>query len=147
MARPSIYSDDLAASICARLAAGESLRRICADDAMPCRDTVFAWVSTNPQFSDQYAKARQFQMEAMAEDILEIADDGTNDTYTDDEGRTRVDSDVIARSRLRVDTRKWLMSKLAPKKYGDRVSQEISGPDGGPMQIDRIERVVIGGNA
>lgn len=145
MGRPSIFTDELAATICSRLAAGESLRRICSEDAMPCRDTVFVWVSTNPAFSDQYAKARQFQMDAMVEDILEIADDGTNDTYEDADGRVKVNADVIARSRLRVDTRKWVMSKLAPKKYGDKVLQEITGENGGPVRISH-QLVLVDGN-
>lgn len=58
-------------------------------------------------------------MDAMADEILVIADDGTGDSWTDDDGVVRTNHDVIARSKLRVDTRKWLMSKLAPKKYGD----------------------------
>jgi len=73
-------------------------------------------------------------MEALAEEILEIADDGINDTYETEDGKEKVNQDVINRSRLRVDTRKWLMSKLAPKKFGERVEQFISGPDGGPIQ-------------
>jgi len=73
-------------------------------------------------------------MEALAEEILEIADDGRNDTYETEDGAEKVNTDVINRSRLRVDTRKWLMSKLAPKKFGEKVEQFISGPDGGPLQ-------------
>ncbi len=73
-------------------------------------------------------------MEALAEEILEIADDGSNDTYETEDGHEKVNTDVINRSRLRVDTRKWLMSKLAPKKYGDKVEQFISGPNGAPIQ-------------
>lgn len=67
-------------------------------------------------------------MDRMAEEILQIADDGRNDTYEDADGHERTDSDVIQRSRLRVDTRKWLMSKLAPKKYGDKTL--LTGADG-----------------
>lgn len=79
----------------------------------------------------------------MAEDTVNIADDGRSDTYIDADGVKRTDQDVIARSRLRVDARKWYASKLAPKKYGDKITQEISGPDGGAVQIDRIERVIV----
>lgn len=77
-------------------------------------------------------RAREAQADLLAEQILQIADDGTNDTQTDDEGRVRVDQDVIARSRLRVDARKWLASKMAPKKYGDKI--EHTGADGGAIQ-------------
>jgi hypothetical protein len=110
------------------------VRAICKDEDMPASSTIFKWLSEQPAFSEQYAHARSVQMEAMAEEILEIADDGSNDTYETDEGDERTNQDVIQRSRLRVDTRKWLMSKLAPKKYGDKVEQFISGPGGGPIQ-------------
>ncbi len=134
--RPSSFTPEVAEAICERLAAGESLRKICNDDDMPDTATVFRWLHRDPIFREQYARAREAQQEFMAEQILEISDDGANDTYVDEEGKPRTDWDVIARSKLRVDTRKWLMSKLAPKKYGDRIAQEISGPDGAPIQID-----------
>lgn len=134
MGRQSEFKESTALLICARLASGESLRSICKDDKLPASSTVFKWLSEQPTFSEQYAHARAAQMEAMAEEIIEIADDGRNDTYKTEDGEERVNNDVIQRSRLRVDTRKWLMSKLAPKKYGDKVEQFISGPGGGPIQ-------------
>jgi hypothetical protein len=72
-------------------------------------------------------------MEVMSQEIIDIADESANDTQFDDVGNPRQNSEWINRSRLRVDTRKWLMSKLAPKKYGEK--QEISGPNGGAIQI------------
>lgn len=138
MGRPSSYTEKLGADICARLADGESLRTICRDSKMPDKATVFRWLAQDEgevkAFRDQYARAREAQADRLAEEILEIADDGRNDTYTDEEGRARTDQDVIARSRLRVDARKWLASKLAPKKYGERIVQELTGPNGGPQQ-------------
>lgn len=125
MGRPSDFTPETASVICERLASGESLRAICADSAMPGKTTVFRWLSVNEPFRDQYARARVLQLEHMAEEILEISDDGSRDTYEDENGNIRTDHDVVARSRLRVDTRKWLMSKLAPKKYGDKL--EVSG--------------------
>jgi hypothetical protein len=127
MGRPSDYSLDTAAAICARLAEGESLRAICRDDAMPDCATVFRWLAKHDEFREQYTCAREAQADALADEILEIADDGRNDTYLDSEGNTRTDQEVIARSRLRVDSRKWLASKMAPKKYGDKVTQEHTG--------------------
>ncbi|CUI02625.1 Phage terminase, small subunit [Janthinobacterium sp. CG23_2] len=106
---------------------GESLRAICRDDEMPNKATVFRWLAANAAFSDQYARAREAQADCMADEIIEIADDGLNDTYEDDDGNKRTDQDVIARSRLRVDARKWLASKMAPKKYGDKITQEHTG--------------------
>lgn len=87
---------------------------------MPGLSTVFRWLAENELFRDNYARAREVQADVLADEILEIADEGRNDTYVDDEGRERTDYDVVARSKLRVDARKWIASKLLPKKYGER---------------------------
>lgn len=124
MGRSTEYSQETAEFICLRIANGESLRKIVADPDMPASSTVFKWLSEQKSFSEQYARAREAQMEVMAQEIIDIADDGRNDTYTDEDGNEHTNHDVINRSRLRVDTRKWLMSKLAPKKYGDRLTHQ-----------------------
>lgn len=133
MARPSEYTEAKANIICNLLGDGISLRKICAADDMPDKATVFRWIIAHDKFRDQYARARETQADTMADEILEIADDGKRDTYIDENGNERTDQDVIARSRLRVDARKWLASKMAPKKYGDKVQQEITGKDGAPL--------------
>lgn len=119
--------DALFTVICDGIASGRSLRAICADDGMPDKSTVFAWLAKSEPYRDQYARAREAQADAMLEEILAIADDGSNDTYVDDEGNQRTEQDVLARSRLRVDARKWAMSKMAPKKYGDKVDVGVNG--------------------
>jgi hypothetical protein len=83
--------------------------------------------------SEMYARARQERADLLADEIVEIADDGRNDTYVDDEGKVRVDHDVIARSRLRVDARKWVAAKLKPRVYGDKL--ELSGEIGTPTKL------------
>ena len=124
--RPSEFTTDVATEICARIMAGESLRAICSDGNMPGKSTVFRWLAQNGVFRDQYARARAVQMDTMAEEILDIADDGTND-WMERIGKDgapdgwTLNGEHVQRSRVRVDTRKWLMSKLAPKKYGERV--------------------------
>lgn len=144
MPRSTEYTPEIADAICERLSGGESLRAICCDVDMPAQSTVFKWLSEQKQFSEQYARAREAQADYMADEILQIADDGKNDTYLDDEGRSRTDQDVIARSRLRVDARKWLASKMAPKKYGDKITQELTGPNGGAVEtVTRIELVAM----
>lgn len=132
--RPSVYSDKTAAQLCEYIADGKSLRTACAMPGMPSTATVMRWLSDErPEFREQYARAREAQADLLAEQILQIADDGTNDSQTDDDGNVRVDQDVIARSRLRVDARKWLASKMAPKKYGDKLA--LGGADDlGPIQ-------------
>lgn len=119
--RPSKFTQELADHICAELMEGKSLRRICMAENMPNRSTVFLWLASNESFSDQYARAREIQGDTYFDEAIDIADDGQNDTYEDADGNKRTDMDVIARSRLRVDTRKWAASKLRPKKYGDRI--------------------------
>lgn len=125
--RPSDYSQELADTICERLCTGESLRSICREDGMPRMATIFRWLANKPDFSEQYTRAREEQAETLADEIVQIADDGLNDTYLDENGNKRTDQDVIARSRLRVEARKWVASKLKPKKYGDRIQTEVSG--------------------
>lgn len=131
--RPSDYTPEIAAEICSQLAEGMSLRKICLADAMPDKATVFRWLGTNTVFRDQYAKAREAGMDAMAEECLDIADDGTNDfgfkegDDADGAGAKPVFlAEHVQRSKLRVDTRKWLMSKMAPKKYGDKLETDLN---------------------
>jgi hypothetical protein len=98
----------------------------------------------HPEFQDQYAHAREAQADAIFDDILEIADDGRNDWMEkkDSEGENigwRENGEALRRSALRVDARKWMAGKLRPKKYGDKVVNEHSGPDGGPIPIRRFE--------
>lgn len=135
--RPSEYTAEIAAEICGRLANGESLREVCAAEDFPDKSTIFRWLAARDEFRDQYARAREAQVEHWADEIVEIADDGTNDWIErqNSDGSTyeAVNSDHINRSRLRVDARKWLMSKLAPKKYGDKITQEVTGANGAPL--------------
>jgi DNA-binding protein H-NS len=109
------------ASILERIAAkGESLRKICRVDGMPAASTVFLWLAEDETFSEQYARAREVQADAMFDEILEIADQ-----Y--DSLAEKIDTDHINRAKLRIDTRKWAVSKMAPKKYGEKVELEHSG--------------------
>lgn len=125
--------------ICERIAAGESVRAICESDGMPAKQTVLKWLSQQPSFAAQYARAKELGAEAIAEELFEIADDGRNDfvEYEISPGvtATRLDQEHIQRSRLRVDTRKWYLSKILPKKYGDKLTQEHTGPDGKELRV------------
>ena len=109
-------------AVCERIAECETLQAI-ADSAEVSKGTLITWLGS---FPDQYARAREAQADKLAEDILAIADDGSNDTYQTDNGE-QTNHDVIARSRLRVDARKWLAGKMAPKKYGDKIEHEHKG--------------------
>jgi len=94
---------------------------------MPSQTTVFRWLRDQADFREQYARARDDQAEAIFDEMLEIADDGRRDYTVDEEGRMLVDHDHIQRAKLRVDSRKWVLGKLKPKKYGERIEHELSG--------------------
>jgi hypothetical protein len=112
-----------------RLAEGESLRAICRDENMPARSTVSKWVTQNTDgFADQYARARDEGLDVLADDILEISDEsGAKVVHQGEQTDVVMDAATIARNRLRVDARKWYLSKLAPKRYGERQTVEHEG--------------------
>lgn len=138
--RPSIYSQELADKICANIIEGYSLRTVCKPDDMPCVATVLSWLRTNKDFLSQYEKSKEEQADALAEEMLDIADDGVND-WMEKFGKDgenigwMVNGEHVQRSRLRLDTRKWIASKLKPKKYGDRIATDnvFIGKDGNPV--------------
>jgi len=137
--RPSDFTPEIADRLCKLIAEGQSLREICSAEDMPGKTTVLRWLDKNEEFRGQYARAREAQAEHWADEILEISDDGSNDWMErknqDGSTYTVVDHEHVSRSKLRVDSRKWLMSKLAPKKYGDKVDMTHSGKDGGPLLV------------
>lgn len=121
--RPSVFSESVANKVIEGLVASKSLRTVCQADDMPHISTVIRWLADdrNVAFRAQYTHAREVQAEIYAAETIEIADDGTRDVVMTANGPA-VDHDHIARSRLRVDSRKWYASKLAPKKYGDKLA-------------------------
>jgi hypothetical protein len=128
--RPSLYTQELADKICAELALGKSMRTVCRPDEMPDMSTVFRWLRTNNEFCKQYARAKEESTDAMAEEVLDIADDSSNDWMLVHKGKESFhmeDKEAVNRSKLRVDTRKWLMSKMKPKKYGDKLDLTSDG--------------------
>jgi hypothetical protein len=142
MAGKSTFTQDIADTICERIADGESLRSICADEAMPSTSTVCKWLAAEPSFSEQYARARELQADALVDEILEIADDGTNDWMerknADDQSiGWRENGEALRRSQLRVDARKWMAGKLQAKKYGDKLDLNHSGTIG-TMSEDQV---------
>lgn len=124
--RPSLYSPELAANICAQMAEGKSLRTICKADDMPDCSSVFLWLSKYPEFSQYYARAREQRAEAIFEESLEIADDSSSD-WIETDGGPKLNQEHVQRAKLRVDTRKWFVSKLLPKVYGERTAVDHSG--------------------
>jgi hypothetical protein len=130
--RPSSFSQSTADELCAYLSSGQSLRTACNNPNMPTVKTVFNWFRTYPEFLQQYARAKQEAADAMAEEILDISDDGTNDWMEINRGNYeswQVNGEAVQRSKLRVDTRKWLMAKMKPKVYGDKLDLTTDGKE------------------
>lgn len=111
--RPSDYLPEVAADICSLLAEGESLRKVCDRPGMPNKATVFRWLAQHEEFRDQYAKATETRADAIFEEMFDIADEVAEEAA------------AVGKARLRIDTRKWALARMNPKKYGDKVSQEI----------------------
>lgn len=131
MGRPTIYSEELAQVICESLMVGMSLRKICELDDMPAISTVMQWLASNKSdFMEQYAHARQVQAEYLLDELIDIADDSSND-YEIVDGQERLNQEHIQRAKLRIDTRKWNIEKLAPKRYGNKqqVDHTTNGKD------------------
>jgi hypothetical protein len=131
MGRPTLFTPELADLICERVATTTfGLARLCElHEDLPHKSTVNLWRFQYPDFSAQYARAKLFQADLLAEEMLDIADDGTNDwmeTFGDD-GESigwKINGEHVQRSRLRIDTRKFLAAKLLPKQYGDKVEEK-----------------------
>ena len=140
---PSDFSTEVEARICQELSEGKTLREVCRADEMPTEAAVRKRALADPEgFGSQYAKAREIGYQSMADELLEIADDGTNDWMERQNGDGTTyeveNREVLNRSRLRVDTRKWLLSKALPKIYGDKITTEHSGPNGGPIETANV---------
>jgi len=132
MGRPSDFSEQLADAICEGIADGRSLRSICLDDNMPHKATVFRWLAARDDFRDQYTRARDAQADTIFDEIIDIADDGSNDwmeRHDEDGGNIgwRENGEALNRSKIRIDARKWMAGKLRPKVYGDKQQIEHSG--------------------
>jgi hypothetical protein len=129
------YTPAIAATICERLADGEGLKAICRSPDMPSASAVRQWAIDNHDgFGELYERARHTGLWSVADDLLEISDDGRNDWMQrgGDEGWV-ANGENVQRSRLRVDSRKWLLSKLLPKQFGDKIEQQITGAGGAPL--------------
>lgn len=125
--RPTTYTQELADDICERLACGESMRSVGRDDGMPALSTIFKWMRTYPEFSEQYDKAKTESADALVEDMLDIADNqAAQEVETDGVKASCVTAVGVSHAKLRVDTRKWAASKLKPKKYGDRLQSDVN---------------------
>jgi len=114
MGRPTVYTEDLANEICEHLTNGYSLNSYCKKEYTPSRSIIYTWLEQNPSFSDKYTRARKLQADSFVDDIIDISDETISDV---DSETGRVNHENINRSRLRVDTRKWIAERMRPTKY------------------------------
>ena len=124
--RPSVFTNELAAEICASIERGHSLRRACQADSMPSARTVHRWLHENEDFRQQYARSRAIQTEVFIDQIVDLADAVANET----------EPAKVQAAKLAIDTRKWVAARMLPKKYGDRVDIQQDG--------QLVVRIVLG---
>ena len=134
MGRPSTYTEEVGKEVCLRMALGETVVDIQKDECMPSQADIYRWRQIHPDFNAAYARAREDQMHTWADEIIALADDGTKDVLRDEDGKPVLKADGnpkmyrehIDRARLMIDTRKWLMAKVLPAVFGDRLQMDAT---------------------
>jgi hypothetical protein len=141
MARPSEFTEEIADAIVEHIADGKSLRSFCLQDGTPNKSTVFRWLEKHESFRLRYSLARDAQADVLADEIVDIADTPQIGVKTETKGGEvkTIEGDMIEHRRLQVDARKWIAAKLKPKKYGDKLHQELTGEDGQPLVVRIIK--------
>lgn len=129
---------ELADTICEGLSEGIPLRQIARLNGFS-KSAFYDWVNSDEEFAGRIARAREIGFDHIAEEALEIADDGSND-WMEREGRTIVDSDHVQRSRLRIDTRLKLLAKWDPRRYGDATMIKHADANGETIELDPVAR-------
>lgn len=139
MGRPTNYTKEIADEICVRLASGRSLLSIVnEDDDMPAERTVFGWLAKQPEFQQNYVRAREAWAEYEFENMLRIADtplEGHRVKETDDGVETTTE-DMLGHRNLQVSTRKWILERMNARKYGQLIKNEVTNPDGSLRQMN-----------
>ena len=147
--RPRAYTPEIGEYILTEIAKGRTLTKICSEEKVPCLATVYTWLNPlsrkfEKDFSESYPRARELQADTFADEIIDISDDGSNDTYlkVNKDGKTEecVDYDHIQRSKLRVESRRWRAAHALPRKYGERMQLTGAGDD--PL-IPQVQRIVV----
>ena len=148
-----VYTPELVEEFCNRLMVGEPMAHICEDDHMPMHTTILLWIRTKPEFSEKYFQARRVQMELFVDEIIQISDDDSKDKIeTVDKHGNKIwvsDKTRVFRDVLRVNSRKWLASKLAPMIYGDMARVQVTGAIGayditklGDEELTQLEQIL-----
>lgn len=141
--RPSKFDKALCLDICDDIASGKSLRQACEERGIATSTAMGWFLDDQDGVFAHYARARKLQAEKMFDELLDIADDATNDYMEvhDPEGKVigyKENGEWTRRSQLRTDIRKWILARMDSKRYGDKVQNEHSGADGGPVTVNFI---------
>lgn len=124
--RPSEFTQEIADKICAELSIGKSLRTVCKAEDMPSLQTIFNWFRTQKGFVEQYALAKEQGSEAWHEELADLGDQAIEHAYKAD---PKAANAVVSAVKLKADNIKWMMSKMKPKKYGDKLDLSNNGKD------------------
>lgn len=136
------YNQETAVKICTWIAEGKSLVSFCKQEDTPHISTVYRWIASNEVFRETYTQARADQADTLADQILDIADDKSNDVSVGPDGITKPNPENVQRSKLRVEARKWAAAKLKPVKYGDKI--DVTS-DNERIESVNVTRTVING--
>lgn len=139
----STFTQEWADRICELIMEGNSIRQIARMEDMPSGVTIHKWLNQFDDFAKQYARACEVRAEGVFDEIFDIADDAHNDwmeRHGDDDAGWVANGEHIQRSRLRIDARKWALSKMAPKKYGDKLDLNHSGE----VRVASVEMTFVG---
>ena len=136
------YSEEIAKEICEEISSTpKGLNELCRENPhWPDRRDIYRWALNYPSFYAMYARAKFLQVEWLVEDAIIRAKDGAEDTYIDEKGKKKCNTEWVQRSRLVIDTIKWYASKLAPRIYGERL--QISNEDDSQINIQKAKEIV-----
>lgn len=109
---------------------------------MPRIQAIWEWLADSPDFSTRYARARELQADAHADEITALSDEEPPQVVAEG-GASRVDAGWVTWQKNRIDARKWVASKLKPKKYGDAATLELTGGNGGPVEVSVVQRRIV----
>jgi hypothetical protein len=139
MAYSDIEKNNIIDLICKELSgSNKSINTIIKEHNLPDYTTVRDWIRNNEDFSHKYACAKEDQADFLAEEIIEIADDSSQDELHTEFG-IKENREFINRSRLRIDARKWVASKLKPKTYGDKIDHTTNGKEINQLPIINVQ--------
>ena len=125
MAYPDKEKTDIVNDICRQVSEGKSTRNSITESGIKF-STFYVWIDADVLKSKQYTRATELRAELMADELMTISDSTADDIITDERGNEIINHNVIQRDKLRIDTRKWLMSKMMPKKYGENKSLDLT---------------------